>query len=498
MKYIKLLSVIILPLLLVLSGCQLEEPAVTKTVTDLNGKTVNKYVALGNSLTAGVQSGGLAEDFQMFSFPNLIAKQLGMESFAQPTITYPGSPAVLELDPFTSSLVSAPGVGVPNNLNYPGPYQNLGIPTATTWDLLFAKDSTSNFRYFFFGETNPAVNLVLRNPALGNTTVFQQAKMQQPDLLTVWIGNNDVLGYATSGGLKPVTPIDDFTSPFTGVPLLGFQNAYLALMDSVNSLGAMVAVANIPDVTAPPFFKVVGPQIAAAFKAGNIPYPLSYEKGTDDLSTGIATGQATTDDLSNYNVLVTLVGASYAGEIGKPSGKWYRDLAAMKGVPVSALLATMPVVDTTQAFGLHPQNPWPSALILDSDEIALIKTVTAAYNQIIAAAAAQYGFAFFDANAFLNEFAETGLMEQGYYFTAEFVNGGLFSLDGIHLSNAGYAIVANKFIEALNETYGISIAPVMMSEVLGHAPVKKTALQKMNYDLFKLASVLEMTGGKIW
>ncbi|HHJ53805.1 MAG TPA: hypothetical protein ENJ89_11465 [Caldithrix abyssi] len=498
MKYIKILFVMILPMLLVLSGCQLEEPAVTKTVTNLKGKTIKTYVAIGNSLTAGVQSGGLAEDFQMFSFPNLLAKQLEIESFAQPTISYPGIPAVLELDPITSQLISAPGTGVPTNLNYQGPYQNLGIPTATTWDMLFAKDSTSNFRYLFFGETNPAVDLVLRNPAMGNTTVFQQAKMQQPDLVTVWIGNNDVLGYATSGGLKPITPISDFTSPFTGVPLLGFQNAYMALMDSVKSLNAMVALANIPDVTAIPFFKVVGPQIAASFKAAGIPYPLSYEKGSDDLSTGIATGQATTDDLANFNVLVTLVGASYAGEIGKPSGKWYRDLAAMKGVPVSALLATMPVVDTTQAFGLHPQNPWPSALILDADEIANIKAATVAYNQIIAAAAAQYGFALFDANAFMNQVSETGIMEQGFYFTAEFANGGVFSLDGIHPSNAGYAIIANKFIAALNETYNMAIAQVMLNDVLGHAPVKKAAVQKMNYDLFKLAPVLEMTGGKIW
>lgn len=496
MKYIRATFLALLTLTLVLSGCKLQEPSVTKTENDLNGESITSYVALGNSLTAGVQSGGLMEDFQKYSFPAQIAHQLGITDFAQPTVSYPGIPNVYELDPFTSNLVHAPGTGAPNNTTYPKPYPNLGIPTATTWDILNATSSNTNFRYYFFGEKNDAVDLVLR----GLGTAFDQAKAQNPDLVTLWIGNNDILGYASSGGLKPPTPINDFVSPITSVPLQGFQNAYLALADSVASLNAKVVVANIPDVIVPPFFKVVGPEIAAALTAANIPYPLAYEKGTDDLSTGPATGQATVDNLNNFDVLITLVGGSYAGDIGKPTGHWYRDLAAMKGVPVSALLATMPAVDTTQAFGLHPQNPWPSALILDPDEIATVKQVTAAYNQIIAAAANQYGFALFDANGFLKQILDNGgYMADGLLFTTEFVNGGLFSLDGIHLTNAGYAIVANQFIDALNKKYGISIAHVSVRSVLGHAPMKKVSQPDLSqYNLSNMASTLDMLGGRIW
>jgi lysophospholipase L1-like esterase len=496
MKYIRITFFALVALSLALTGCKLEEPSVQKTENDLKGQTIERYVALGNSLTAGVQSGSLVEDFQYYSFPAQIARQLGIKEFGQPTVAYPGIPNVLELDPFTLNLVKAEGTGVPNNTTYPKPYQNLGIPTATTWDLLNATTSTTNFRYLFFGEDNQAVDLVLR----GQGTAFAQAKAQHPDLITLWIGNNDILGYATSGGLKPPTPINDFVSPVTGISLQGFQSAYMALADSVASLGAKVVVANVPDVIVPPFFKVVGPKIAAALAAANIPYPLAYEKGSDDLSAGPATGQATQDNLNNFDVLITLVGASYAGDIGKPTGHWYRDLAAMKGVPVSALLATMPAVDTTQAFGLHPQNPWPSALILDAEEMATIKQVTTAYNQIIAAAANQYGFALFDANGFLNEILENhGYMADGFMFTTEFVNGGLFSLDGIHLTNAGYAIVANKFIDALNAKYGIAIAHISVRDALGHAPVKKMAQPDLTqYDLHKMAPTLEMLGGRFW
>lgn len=499
MRILKIFVVAFLPLLIFLAGCQLEEPSALKTQTDLKGKTVTSYVAMGNSLTAGVQSGSMVEDFQQYSFPNLIAKQLGITDFAQPTVSYPGIPNVLELNPATLSIAEAPGAqGTPTNLNYAAPYNNLGIPTAMTWDILHTTTTNDNYRYKFYLEENDAVDLVLR----GQGTMFQQAAAQHPGLITLWIGNNDVLGFATSGGLKPITPFDVggiFPSPVTGELIPDFKAACTELMDTVATLGAMVAVSNVPDVTSVPFFTTVGPGIAQSFVAGGIPYPLSFEKYGDDLSTGIASGQATTDDLADGTVLVTLVGAGYTGEIGKPSGLWYRDLAAMKGVPVSALLATMPVVDTTQAFGLHPQNPWPSALILDADEIAMAQAATVAYNQLIGSLAAAHGFAYFDANAFMANIVSTGYyMTQGMTFTPTLVSGGMFSLDGVHLSSAGYAVIANMFIEAINSTYSVDIAPVTLSSVIGHAPIKKVAAASLKYNLSGLSSVMEMLGGKIW
>jgi len=225
-----------------------------------------------------------------------------------------------------------------------------------------------------------------------------------------------------------------------------------------------------------------------------------FEKGSDDLSTGIATGFASTSDLAKGKVLITLVGSGYTDELGKPSGKWYRDLAAMKGYSVEALLSTMPMVDTTQAFGFHPQNPWPSILILDADEIALARQATDAYNQLIAALAEAHGFALFDANAFMKSIVTNGgYSEQGLYFTATYVSGGIFSLDGIHLSNVGYGVVANQFISALNAKYDMAIAPVNLHNVLGHAPLaKKVSAAKLKYDLKGLSSVMEMLGGNVW
>jgi hypothetical protein len=52
-------------------------------------------------------------------------------------------------------------------------------------------------------------------------------------------------------------------------------------------------------------------------------------------------------------------------------------------------------------------------------------------------------------------------------YTADYISGGLFSLDGVHPSSRGYAIVANQFISILNSKYGTSIPYVSLSTIPG-------------------------------
>ena len=150
MKLLNIFLIVIMPFFLIITGCQLEEPSTKITKTDLKGESISRYVAIGNSLTAGVQSGGLVEEFQMYSFPNQIAGQLGITNFAQPTVSWPGIPAVLQINLITESVASVPGGdGLPNNTTYPAPYNNLGIPTAMAWDILNATTSNDGYRWVF-------------------------------------------------------------------------------------------------------------------------------------------------------------------------------------------------------------------------------------------------------------------------------------------------------------------------------------------------------------
>ena len=92
--------------------------------------------------------------------------------------------------------------------------------------------------------------------------------------------------------------------------------------------------------------------------------------------------------------------------------------------------------------------------ILIPTEIQEIATATDAYNVTIQTAATTNGLAFVDAKALMIQLISGGISANNYTMTATYVTGGTFSLDGIHPSPRGYALIANKFLEAINTTYG--------------------------------------------
>ncbi|MEJ2544391.1 MAG: hypothetical protein P8Y99_10025, partial [Calditrichaceae bacterium] len=128
MKSFKIISILLLPLFLLFVSCSLEEPDLTKTPTKTGTQDFSKYVAIGNSLTAGYQSGSLVEEHQQYSYPNLIAQQLDIDDFQQPTISWPGLPNIMTLESVTGVLGTASGTGAPTNLTLARPYDNMGIP----------------------------------------------------------------------------------------------------------------------------------------------------------------------------------------------------------------------------------------------------------------------------------------------------------------------------------------------------------------------------------
>lgn len=398
------------------------------------------FVSVGNSLTMGEQSSSVFESGQMYSFPNLFARQINT-TFAQATISDPGSGGRIEvasLNPFAT--ITNPLQGVPTNLTYPAPYNNLGVKGAFLTDVLNTTNAnncyTSNF-----GVPNPLFDLVLR----GSGTMLQLAIAQEPTFATLWIGNNDILAYATRGGLFPITSVQQFSAD------------YNSILDAFQSVGTDVVVANIPGVTRTPFFTTVGPGVGLALQgliSGN-PNIMGLVYQTSDQQNPIAV--ATPADLINLNALILLTGSPATAFLGDTTGAYY----TVNGIPVP------PGVNTAYPFGLTPQNPWPNGLILDPTEISNVDAVISAYNSIIEGSAAARGYAIVDANSLLNQLAANGLDYNGLHFTDAYVQGGFFSLDGIHPTSQGYAIIANEFIKTTNVKFGASIPLVDVSTVPG-------------------------------
>ncbi|MGE5313956.1 MAG: SGNH/GDSL hydrolase family protein [Acidobacteriota bacterium] len=474
----------------VLGGCS--ESAPSGPDKSLGGATVTKYVAIGNSLTAGYQSNALYASAQAYSYPNLIASQLKeagapLGSFEQPLYSDPGTPdpatgkaARYEIISLSGPVIGPKGLapGSPLNATLARPYDNLGIPGI----VIASFTDETNFT------KNPLVDLVLRSAGgfpksiYGHVQALAANPATKPDLVTFWLGNNDVLGFATSGGASPAAPTA--TATFTAL----YNDALAKLRATLPQ--AKIMVATIPDVRAIPFFSTVGPKMAAGIAAAKALNPtiqgLFYQKHTE---TGVASG------LTNLNqpndVMITLTGMAYAGLLGKPTGQWYKD----KKYP--ALPAG---IDTTKPFGFHPQNPWPNALVLDESEQLTAGTAVAEFNAAIKAAAAANNAAVVDINAFFNDIRMNGITFAGEKYSTAYVSGGLFSLDGVHPSSKGAAIVANEFIRVMNASFGMNVGYYDVSKAPGiPAPLAKFApnapLPTISFEAMK--SLVTMMGGRL-
>jgi hypothetical protein len=447
MYRIKISLITCAALLVFIAGCSLDAPTEKQTVLKPGTADFSRYVSLGNSITAGYQSAALTEKHQKYSYANLLAEQMGVETFVQPLLGYPGignystsGMGIIELtmlqNPATGMPVLTPAsyASYPNFnpllpyasadiANYAAPYNNLGVPGAVTYDIMNATSSATSA-----SGNNPFFDIILRNPAFNNTTAFQQARMLQPTFITCWIGNNDVLGYATSGGTSPVAP----------TPVPTFTALYTVMLDSLCSLPedpTAVVLANIPDVTTIPYFTTI-PYMVAVPGVGNVALVIA---------TGAGVRQATAADL------ILLPASSVIGDTTGTYGP--------HGVPV----------------GLNAAAPLPNSLVLDSDEVAIAQTAVNNFNSVIRDLAEGRNLWVVDVYGVLNDIKENGYSAGGLDFSSDFITGGIFSLDGVHPADIGHAIIANEFINVINLEFSATIPPVNIADLATKVSTKMRA-----------------------
>lgn len=365
------------------------------------------YVALGDSLTAGFMSGGLLDAVQANSYPALIHRQAtGAGGFQQPTFAAPGAPPLLDLVRLLPTVIAprAASSGPPTNLTLPRPYSNLAIPGFKVGEVLRVRRTSDN--------GNRLVDPILRNanPAFGNTTMLQQAIAQRPTFVSLWIGNNDVLGAATSGIV-----IDGVTL----TPVAQFDADYRAIVAALRAAGANLVLATIPNVTSIPFVTTI---------------------------PSILVNPATNQPVLVNGQPVPLIG---------PNGP----LTAADRVLLTATTPLSQGIGIPRAAG-GSGKPLPTQFFLDAAEQQAIASRVAAYNDIIRSVASANGAALVDINALFSNIAARGVGFGGISYTAAFLTGGIFSYDGVHPTPFGYAFLANEFIKAINRQYGGRIAQV--------------------------------------
>jgi lysophospholipase L1-like esterase len=356
------------------------------------------YVALGNSLTAGVQSAGINDSTQTEAFPVLLARRYGTPRFRIPALARPGcTPPLASLTPL-AYVDGATGDEcaflVPGTT---GPFHNLAVPGYRVADLLSRPQVGP-------GDARALQELILPP---GVSAVEAMAALA-PTFVTLWIGANDVLGAALAGQPALATPVDAFARDFRAV---------LNAIDAAGVRGA--AVANLPDLTRIP-------ALLPAPRLGGLADTLRL-LGLNVTVTGC-------DDKAGWLVSWPALAPALAGDI----------------VTLDCDRADPAAADRILAG--------PGAPV---DEVQALRDRIRAFNDTIAAAVAEHGFALVDVHGAFERLGApdrlgpielvASLQPPALHF------GPFFSLDGVHPSGFAQRTIANLFTAAIARTY----APVV-------------------------------------
>ncbi|WP_353072870.1 SGNH/GDSL hydrolase family protein [Tunturiibacter gelidoferens] len=395
------------------AGCNNNGSSTSKELADLQAQQVKNIgnfsntVFLGDSLTAGFQSGSLLDTTQVHGWAPVLAAQAGF-NIIQPLIAYPGAPNVLQLESLGPPPVITqvePTVTTKGRDNFATQVTDLAVPGALLNDVM---------------NTLPLVNpstpqqqitqLVLGFPGLGYGQANSQATFAikaQPTTIFLWIGNNDALVADETGMPSSMTSVANFTSQ------------YQALITELTTMTpAHLVIANIPDVTKVPYLT-----------------PAALVLGEVSAETGLPTA-----------VLSQILGI-VPGDLVNPTGT-----------------AEIPLILTGQQKG-----PIDDAGFLSAAEVVTVQAQVTAFNQVIASQAKAANATLVDINALFNQAFANGVTINGYTGTSSFL-GGIFALDGIHPTNVGYAVVANTFIDTMNTAISTKIPDVPLGPVAASDP----------------------------
>ncbi len=440
----------------------------------------SNYVAVGASFSAGFSDNSLFIATQQRSFPNIMANQMkamGGGDFIQPMVndnigglTLGGQvisgPRLFFNGAGPAVLPGTPTTEVSNVLT--GPFNNYGIPGAKSFHMVTpGYGSVANVQ---LGLANPYFARMASSPG---ATVLEDAAAQSPTFFTISeIGGNDVLGYATSGGSGVVQtgnpdPTTYGSNDITDPGL--FTQVYTGMVATLTAGGAKGAVVTVPSIVNLPFFTAVpynavplDQATADLVNGGYAAYNGGLQAAFAALSgTGLFTQEELDKRLISFsagqNAVVIIdedltdLGAINPAFAALPK---YRQATADDFL----VLTSSSFIGTTVGGNPLAINgvsvPLADNWVLTPEEQANIQTATDAYNATIVNLGTANGLAVVDLDNLLTEAATSGTSFDEFTMTTDLVFGGMVSLDGVHLTSRGSALMANKILEAIDATYG--------------------------------------------
>ena len=470
----------------------------------------SKFVALGSSYTAGFQAGALFNDGQNNSLAKILSDQfacVGGGAFNQPTIgTEHGYNIFITPNPVGSTVLGRfklqgtppqPSPMIAGVEAIPNPAVNPGFIYSGN------KAALNNFavqaiflRQLFapsagdWSNPNPAVGFTpfyarfASNP--GTSTILNDAVAADPTFFMFWQGMDDYLLHAAFGGDPTKAPL----TPVEGGVGVGFTATYNAAIATILGSDANLkgVIANFPSVFALPHFTSIPynpvPMAEADAAAANTGYggynqilealkgqPFNYPAAeVDARKISFAAG-------NNGFVIVDETLNDYGDEFDMLQGAGAISAAQRAALaPYEQVRKTMSgdivPLGTGAVLGTlaDPQNPASvrgvgvplgDQYALIPSEIAAIEAARMGYNAAISDVANNYStkLALADVNAYFNTFLANRAAISNNITVTPNINPptGIYSEDGMHPNNRGYAFIANIFVDAINAKFGASV-----------------------------------------
>ncbi len=462
------------------------------------------YVAIGNSLTAGFMDGALYDNSQRFSLAALLSEQFeftgASSTFNQPDINSTngfntsvntGEPPILGRFKLDTNI---PGPSPTINGDPIQPYEgstsalnNFGVPGIQVGQLLTPDTGTPGTAAF-----NPFYARFASSP--GSSTILGDAISASPTFFSLWIGSNDVLGYALSGATNPAI----LTSP------ADFQQRFGAVVNTLMAnTQAKGIVANIPIMITVPFFRAIPYNVIQLTNPAEIAglnqefgrvngaldavvnflghdaedaerRKVSYESGNNP----ILIVDPNLEDLGPKFDQLQGAGAITAEQRAalQPYVQSRPMVSGIPGIGSELVLLSAAQVLGTPADPNNPQSiigvvvPLAPQFTLTAENIVEIETARGTYNAIIEgvvgnANASETRIAFYNTNSAESAFtqifgldgSQPGIEIEGTFLRPDFSPNGVFSTDAIHPNARGNAILANEFIRVIEDEFNAII-----------------------------------------
>jgi hypothetical protein len=404
------------------------EPKI-KTKSPTKGELdVTKVIFIGDGQMAGYMNDGLKNEHQKNSLANILAAQFELIGSNQANLPWLNS---------SSIGVSTSGLA-PLHLGYKTDCQgnvslspirdaNIGDLSCLTQSCYQASNPftvfgipglrLNQFTNSALANTNPFYNRMCSSPSV---SLLDEIIAQQASFFQLYIGLEDVLDYAKSGGTHESLPSE-----------LNFQQNYEQVIQNLTANGAKGAIATIPDVTLMPYFTT-------------IPW------------NGLTLDNANVGTLNSiYNPLgfYFQVGANPFMMVDSTA-----NLFAVRQIQSTELLLLSLPLDSVKCNQMGVLFPIRDEFVLDSDELVVLGKIQS-YNNFIRQIAQTYNLALVNTDQFVSSLSD-GFTYNGVSMSSKFVSGGAYSLDGIYLNPRGNAHFANAFIKAINQKYHSTIPEV--------------------------------------